>query len=92
MFHLRATDLTVIAHHCKTSNLMLYVIFFYSKGLVLQIPVLKGSSFYRESFRTQLVDFYQKRRWHTGVLGIKEAGTVSTIIWPSKIHELIKIS
>ena len=54
---------------------MLYAIFFDSKGLVLQIPVPKGSSvtekFYRESILTQLVDFYQKLRPHTGVCGIK---------------------
>ena len=68
-------DRPVIARRCKTSNRMLYVIFFDSKGPVLQIPVLKGSSvtgkFYRESFLTQLVDFYQKRRPRTGVRGIK---------------------
>ena len=61
---------TVIACRCKTSNRMLYAIFFDSKG-----PVPKGSSvtvkFYRESVLTQLVDFYQKRRPHTGVRGIK---------------------
>ena len=54
---------------------MLYVIFFDSKGPVLQIPVPKGSSvsgkFYRESVLTQLIDFYQKRRPCTGVCGIK---------------------
>ena len=54
---------------------MLFAIFFDSKGPVLQIPVLKGSSvtgrFYRESVLTQLVDFYQKRRPRTGVHGIK---------------------
>ena len=65
----------VIAGRCKTSNRMLYVIFFASKGPVLQIPVPKGSSvtgkFYRESVLTQLVDFYQKRRPRTGVRGIK---------------------
>ena len=65
----------VIAHCCKTSNGMLYAIFFDSKGPVLQIPVPKGSSvtgkFYRESLLTQLVDFYQKRRPPTGVRGIK---------------------
>ena len=65
----------VIVRCCKTSNRMLYAIFFYSKGPVLQIPVLKCSSvtvkFYRESVLTQLVDFYQKRRPHTGVSGIK---------------------
>ena len=65
----------VIARCCKTSNRMLYAIFFYSKGPVIQIPVLKGGSvtrkFYRESVLTQLVDLYQKRRPHTGVHGIK---------------------
>ena len=65
----------VIAHRCKTSNHMLYAIFFDSKGPVLQIPVPKGSSvtgkFYRKSVLTHLVDFYQKRRPHTGVRGIK---------------------
>ena len=54
---------------------MLYAIFFDSKGPVFQIPVPKGSSvtgkFYRESVLTQLVDFYQKRRPHTGVRSIK---------------------
>ena len=68
-------DRPAIAHRCKTSNRMLYGIFFDSKGPVLQIPVLKGSSitgkFYRESVLTQLVDFYQKRRLHAGVRGIK---------------------
>ena len=68
-------DRPVIECRCKTSNRMLYAIFFVSKGPVLQIPVLKGSSvtgmFYRESVLTQLVDFYQKRRPHTGVRGIK---------------------
>ena len=65
----------VTARRCKTSNCMLYAIFFDSIGPVLQIPVLKGSSvtgkFYRESFLTQLVDFYQKRRPCTSVRGIK---------------------
>ena len=68
-------DRPVIARHCKTSNRMLYAIFFDSKGPVLQIPVLKGNSvtgkFYRESVLTQLVDFYQKRRPRTCVRGIK---------------------
>ena len=68
-------DRPVIARHCKTSNCMLYAIFFDSKGPVLKIPVRKGSSvtgkFHRESVLTQLVDFYQKRRPHTGVYGIK---------------------
>ena len=65
----------VIARCCKTSNHMLYAIFFDSKGPVLQIPVPKGSSvagkFYRESVITQLVDFCQKRRPRTSVRGIK---------------------
>ena len=65
----------VIARRCKTSGRMLYAIFFDSKGPVFQIPVPKGSSvtgkFYRESVLTQLVDFYQKHRPHTGVCGIK---------------------
>ena len=56
-------DRPVIAHRCKTSNRMLYAIFFDSKGPVLQIPVPKGSSvtgkFYRESVLTQLFDFYR---------------------------------
>ena len=61
----------VIAGRFKTSNDMLYAIFFDSKGPVLHIPVPKGSSvtgkFYRESVLTQLVDFYQC----TGVRSIK---------------------
>ena len=65
----------VIARRCKTSNRMLFSVFFDLKGPVLQIPVRKGSSvtgkFYRESVLTQLVYFYQKRRPRTGVLGIK---------------------
>ena len=68
-------DRPVIARRSKTSNHMLYAIFFDSKGPVLHIPVPKGSSvtgkFYRESVLTQLVDFYQKRRPRTGVRGIK---------------------
>ena len=68
-------DRPVIACHCKTSNRMLYAIFFDSKGQVLQIPVQKGSSvtgkFYRESVLPQPVDFYQKCRPRTGVRGIK---------------------
>ena len=67
-------DRPVIAGRCKTSNRMLYAIFFDSKGPVLQIPVPKGSSvtgkFYRESVLTQLVDFYQKLGLRTGVHGI----------------------
>ena len=65
----------VIARSCKTSDHMLYAILFDSKGPVLLIPVRKGSSvtgkFYRESVLTQLVDFYQKRRPHISVRGIK---------------------
>ena len=68
-------DRNLIARRWKTSNRMLYAIFFDSKSLVLQIPVPKGSSvtgkLYRESFFTQLFDFYQKRRPCTGVHGIK---------------------
>ena len=68
-------DRPVIARHCKTSNRILYAIFFDSKGLVLRIPVLEGSSvtgkFYRESVLTQFVDFYQKRRPRTDVHDIK---------------------
>ena len=49
-------DRPVIARRCKTSNRMLYAIFFDSKGPVLQIPVPKGSSvtgkFYRDSVLT----------------------------------------
>ena len=67
-------DRPVITRRCKTSNRMLYAIFFDSKGPVLQIPVPKGSSvtrkFYRESVLTQLVDFYQKCRPRRGVCGI----------------------
>ena len=37
-------DRPVIVRRCKTSNRMLYAIFFDSKGPVLQIPVPKGSS------------------------------------------------
>ena len=65
----------VIARRCKTSNRMLYAIFFDWKSPVLKIPVPKGSSvtgkFYRESVLTQLVDFYLKRRPRTGVRGTK---------------------
>ena len=68
-------DRPVIARRCKTSNRMLYAIFFDSKGPVLQIPVPEGSSgtgkFYRESVLPQLVDYYQKRRPRIGVRGIK---------------------
>ena len=68
-------DRPVIVRHCKTSNRIMYAIFFDSRGPVLQIPVPKGSSvtgkFYRKSVLTQLVDFYQKRRPRTGAHGIK---------------------
>ena len=68
-------DRPVIVRSCKTSNHILYAIFFDSKGPVLHIPVRKTSSvtgkFYRESVLTELVDFYQKRRPRTGVRGIK---------------------
>ena len=67
-------DRPVIVRQCKTSNRMLYAIFFDSKGPVLQNPVPRGSSvtgkFYRESVFTELVDFYQKCRPHTSVCGI----------------------
>ena len=68
-------DGPVIARRCKTSNCMLYAIFFDSKGPALQIPDAKDSSvtgkFYGESVLTELVDFCQKRRPRTGVSGIK---------------------
>ena len=68
-------DRPVIVRRCKTSNRVLYAMFFDSKGPVLQIPVPKGSSvtgkFYRESVLTQLFDFYQKRRQRTSVHSIK---------------------
>ena len=56
-------DRPVVARHCKTSNRMLYAIFFDSKGPVLVIPVPKGSSvtgkFYRESVLTQFLSEMQ---------------------------------
>ena len=59
-------DRPVVARRCKTSNRMLYAIFFDSKGPVLQIPVPKGSSvtgkFYRESVLTQLVRNAERTR------------------------------
>ena len=91
----------VIARSCKTSNRMLYSIFFDSKGPVLQIPVPKGISvtgkFYRERVLTQLVDFYQKCRPHTGVHGIKllhdsapahKSATVQEYLKESGLHVL----
>lgn len=65
----------IIARRQKTSNRILYAIFFDSTGPVLQIPVPKGRSvtgkFYKENILTPLVDFYQKRRPHTGIRGLK---------------------
>ena len=67
-------DRPVIARLCKTSNRMLYAIFFDSKGQSFTFQsrkvVLSQESF-TESVLTQLVDFYQKRRPRTGVGGIK---------------------
>ena len=54
-------DRPVIARCCKTSNHMLYAIFFDSKGPVLQIPVPKGSSV-TGKFQRESVDFYF-RKW-----------------------------
>ena len=52
-------DRPVIARRCKTSNHMLYAIFFDSKHPVLHIPVPRGSSvtgkFYIESFLLNLL-------------------------------------
>ena len=94
-------DRSVIVRCCKTSNCMLYAIFFDSKGAVLQIPVPKGSSVtgkvYREIVLTQLVDFYQKRRPRTGVGGIKllhdnapahKSATVQEYLKESGLHVL----
>ena len=89
-------DRPVIARRCKTSNRMLYVIFFDSKGPVLQIPVQKGSSvtgkFYRENVLTQLVDFYQKRRPHTGVRGIKLLHDNAPAHKSTRVQEYLKES
>ena len=86
----------LIARHCKTSNRMLYVIFFDSKGPVLQIQVPKGSSvtgkFYRESVLTQLVDFYQKRRPRTDVRGIKLLHDNAPAHKPAMVQEYLKES
>ena len=86
----------VIACRCKTSNRMLYAIFFDSKGPVLQIPVPKGNSvtgkFCRESSRTQLVDFYQKRRLHTGIRGIKLLHDNATGHKSTMVQEYLKES
>ena len=89
-------DRPVIARRCKTSNRMLYAIFFDSKGPVLQIPVPKGSSvtgkFYRESVLTQLVDFCQKRRPRTGVRGIKLLHDNATAHKSTTVQEYLKES
>ena len=86
----------VIAGRCKTSNRMLYAIFFDSKGPVLQIPVPKGSSvigkFYRESALTQLVDFYQKHRPHTCVRGIKVLNDNAPAHKSATVQEYLKES
>ena len=86
----------VIVRHCKTSNRMLYTIFFDSKGPVLQIPVPKGSfvtgKFYRESVLTQLVNFYQKRRLRTGVRGIKLLHDNALAYKSALVHEYLKES
>ena len=96
-------DRPVIARRCKTSNRMLYAIFFDSKGSALQIPVPKGSSvtgkfysssvtgkFYRESVLTQLVDFYQKRRPHIGVRGIKLLHDNALALKSATVQEYLK--
>ena len=89
-------DRPVIARRCKTSNHMLYAIFFDSKGPVLQIAVPKGSSvtgkFYRESVLTQLVDFYQKRRPRTGVRGIKSLHDNAPAHKSATVQEYLKES
>ena len=89
-------DRPVIACSCKTSNRMLYAIFFDSKGPVLQIPVPKGSSvtgkFYRESVLTQLVDFYQKRRLRTRAHGIKLLHDNALAYKPAMVQEYLKES
>ena len=61
-------DRPVIARRCKTSNRMLYAIFFDSKAPVLQVPVPKGSfvtgKFYRESlvFKSLVCQSHLNRR------------------------------
>ena len=89
-------DRPVIARRCKTSNRMLYAIFFDLKGPVLQIPVPKGSSvtgkFYRESVLTQLIDFYQKRRPRTSVCGIKLLHDNTLAHKSSTVQEYLKES
>ena len=88
--HLRMTDLSL-------QNIKSHVVCdIDSKGPVLQIPVLKGSSvtgkFYRESVLTQLVDFYQKRRPHTGVRGIKLLHDNAPAHKSAKVQEYLKES
>ena len=89
-------DRPVIARCCKTSNRMLYAIFFDLKGPVLQIPVPKGSSvtgkFYRESVHTQLFDFHQKCRPRTGVRGIKLLHDNAPTHKSSMVQEYLKES
>ena len=89
-------DRPVIARCCKTSNRMLFAIFFDLKSPVLQIPVPKGSSvtgkFYRESVLTQLVDFYQKCRPRTGVRGIKLLHDNAPAHKSAMVQELLKES
>ena len=89
-------DRPVIALRCKTSNRMLYAIFFYLKSTVLQIPVQKGSSitgkFYRESVFTQLVDFYQKHRPLTGVRGLKLLHDNAPACTSATVQEYLKKS
>ena len=90
-FHLRATDLSL---HAVAKHQI--AIFFDSKGPVLQIPVPKGSSvsgkFYRESVLTQLVDFYQKSRPHTGVRGIKLLHDNTLALKSATVQEYLKES
>ena len=89
-------DRPIMARRCKTSNRMLYAIFFDSKGPVLKIPVPKGSSvngkFYRESVLTQLVDFYQKRRPCTGVRSIKLLHVNASAHKSATVQEYLKES
>ena len=89
-------DRPVIARRCKTSNCMLYAIFFDSKGSVLQIPVPKGSSvtgkFYRESVLTQFVDLYQKRTPRTCVCGIKLLHDDAPAHKSARVQEYLKES
>jgi hypothetical protein len=70
-------DRPVIAHHCKTSNPMLYAIYYslfrkvQSFKFQSQKVVLSLRKFYRESVLTQFIDFYEKHRPRTGVHAIK---------------------